>query len=170
MSTSTPYTIRDARPEDRAAARTLTLTAYGRYAEIMAPEAWAGLEQAVRAALTAEGPFEQFVAEQAGAIVGSVFLFPAGGDPAKAGGRMIWPELRLLAVDSAARGQGIGRALIAACIERARANGAPALGLYSSASMREALALYERFGFTRMPAYDFQPPGAELIMAFAMEF
>lgn len=164
------YTIRRARADEWAAAGELTMAAYMQYAEIMAPEAWPGLHNALTTALAGLQPENHFVAEQDGALIGSVLLFPAsGGNTGSGGGRMIWPELRLLAVAPAARGQGIGQALIQACIAQARAEGAPAIGLYSSDSMRAAIAIYEQFGFTRMPTYDFQPPGAELIKAFKLE-
>lgn len=162
---STAFTIRDARAGERAAIAELTRGVYNAYAEIMAPSAWEGLRQAMEGALASADPAERIVAEQGGQLVGSVMLFPpaAGG---AGGGRMVWPELRMLAVAPAARGQGIGRALVAACIERARRLGYPALGLYSSQSMQTAIALYGRMGFVPAPEYNFQPPGAELIQAF----
>lgn len=170
MTTPQGLTIRPARHDERAEARALTLDAYAQYAELMAPSAWEALRQAVVTALGATGPAEHLVAVQGGALLGSVMLFPAsGGDTAGAGGRMIWPELRLLAVREELRGRGIGTALVRACAERARAWGAPALGLYSSESMRSALALYERLGFARQPQYDFRPPGAELVRAYRLE-
>lgn len=169
MTTLAPFSVRLARADERPAARALTLEAYEPYATLMAPSAWAGLHQALQSALAATTPHEHLVAEQGGQLVGSVLLFPAsGGDTAGAGGRMIWPELRLLAVMPAARGRGVGAALVGACVERARAAAAEALGLYTSASMGSAIALYERLGFTRVPAYDFQPPGAELIRAYKL--
>ncbi len=164
------FRIRAARADERAAAAELTMAAYAQYEQLMPPGAWPGLQRAISAALASDDPREHFVAERAGALLGSVMLFPATeGDSAGAGGRMIWPELRLLAVDSAARGQGIGAALVQACLEQARAAGAPALGLYTSDSMRAAQALYQRFGFTRVPAYDFLPPGGELVKAFRLD-
>lgn len=167
MRNIAPITIREARPDEHEAARALTLAAYAPLANVMTPPAWAGLANALQSALATTSPHEQLVAVQGDMLVGSVRLFPAStGDPDGSGGRMIWPELRLLAVAPAARSQGVGTALVRACIERARAAGAPALGLYTSASMRSAIALYERLGFTRVPAYDFQPPGAELITAY----
>jgi GNAT superfamily N-acetyltransferase len=169
MATDAPYMIREGYLEDRPAARELTIAAYGEYAVIMAPSAWEPLHRAILAALDFQGSATHLVAEQDGVLIGSVLLFPASGaDTASSGGRMVWPELRLLAVAPAARAQGVGAALVAACIERARAAGAPALGLYTSDSMRTAMALYERLGFTRVPEYDFQPPGAELVKAYRL--
>lgn len=170
MSTESSYTIRAVRDEERATARALTLAAYGEYAEQMEPSAWAALREAITAALAGAGPVEHLVAERAGEVVGSVMLFPPStGDTGSAGGRMRWPELRLLAVTPEDRGHGVGAALVRACVERARAAGAPALGLYTSNSMRSAIALYERLGFARVPEHDFRPPGAELVKAYKLE-
>jgi predicted N-acetyltransferase YhbS len=167
MTTNQPFAIRAARDSERAAISELTLAAYGQYAELMAPAAWAGLHQALLGALASEGPAKRIVAVQGDILIGSVMLFPPSGDgTASAGGRMIWPELRLLSVADAWRGRGVGEALVDACIAQARAAGAPTLGLYSSDSMQAAIRLYERKGFERIPEYDFQPPGAELIKAY----
>jgi ribosomal protein S18 acetylase RimI-like enzyme len=45
-----------------------------------------------------------------------------------------------------------------ACLERARAAGAPVLCLHTAAFMTAAVALYEAMGFRRAPAYDFDVP------------
>ena len=63
--------------------------------------------------------------------------------------------IRATAVDPAARGQGIGRLLVDACIERARAAEATDIGLHTAPFMETAIRLYERAGFRRAPAYDF---------------
>jgi GNAT superfamily N-acetyltransferase len=71
---------------------------------------------------------------------------------------------RMLGVDPAAQGRGAGRALVAACIERARADGRRALCLHSTPWMRTAHGLYESFGFVRDPARDWSPvPGIDLV-------
>jgi predicted N-acetyltransferase YhbS len=162
--------IRDARPDDRPAVRELTLRAYAEFGEIMAPVAWAGLDRAVRGVLDAEPvEAERIVAERDGRIVGSVLLYPPAVDAYDgAVGRANWPEVRLLAVDPDERGRGIGKALMAECIRRARSHGASELGLHSSDSLRAAVTMYERMGFERAPVYDFQPPGAELVKAYRL--
>ncbi len=78
------------------------------------------------------------------------------------------PEVRLLAVAPGIRGQGIGRALVEACIARARQSGASEIGLHTSDTMQSAKQLYERMGFVRVPADDFFPNGAELVMAYRL--
>ena len=162
--------IRDARAADRDTIRALTLAAYAEHARVMAPDAWAGLDGAVRAALETEGEgVERIVAERAGELVGSVMLYSpsvdAYGGIAK---RVSWPELRLLAVAPTLRGAGIGQALVEECARRARRAGAAELGLHTSESLRAAVRMYERMGFVRAPEFDFRPGGAELVMAYRL--
>lgn len=149
------------------AVRQLTLEAYHQYATIMQPGAWAGLAKALESAFEIANTADIFVAEQDGVLIGSVMLFPPtlnSYDNQKAVSYI--PELRLLAVAPSGRGCGVGKALVNACIERARGSGAVAIGLHSSDSMRVAIHLYESMGFVRVPEYDFQPPGAELVKAY----
>lgn len=164
-------TLRDLRPEEREAAERLTLAAYGEYAAVMAPAAWAGLERAVRAALADPGQAERVVAERGddGTLAGSVMLYPAAAD-AYGGeiGPLRWPEVRLLAVAPTARGLGVGRALMDECVRRARAAGATSLGVHTSRSMRAALAMYAAMGFVRVPEHDFHPEGGEVVEAYRL--
>jgi len=161
--------LRDARDDERDAVRELTLRAYAEYATIMTPEAWAGLEGAVRTALDAWAPAERIVAEHEGRLVGSVALYPASAAAYGAlAGTVPHPELRMLAVACEARGLGVGRLLVDECVRRARRMGAAELGLHTSASMRTAIRMYERMGFERAPEHDFQPPGGELVTAYRL--
>lgn len=159
--------IRDAGVADRSAVRAVTMRAYGEYATTMQPSAWAALLGAVESALIAAGRAHRIVVEREGAIVGSVMLFPPAADAySGATARGAHPELRLLAVDPLARGHGVARLLVEECVHRARADGAEAIGLHTSASMRGAIRLYAGMGFVRDPARDFQPDGAELVEGY----
>jgi predicted N-acetyltransferase YhbS len=161
--------VRDARAEEREAVRTLTMGAYGEYASVMEPSAWAGLEQALRTALSTDGPAEWIVAERGGRIVGSVMLYPPATDAyAGAAARMRWPELRLLSVAPEVRGGRVGQALVDECVRRARRMGAEELGLHTSRSMAAARRMYRRMGFVRAPEHDFQPGGAELVEGYRL--
>ncbi|MGH7187169.1 MAG: GNAT family N-acetyltransferase, partial [Pseudomonadota bacterium] len=114
--------IRDARPGDRGFIEAVTLAAYEQYAALM-PAHWEGYRQNIVSTLAAAKLDAQIVAEDEGRIVGSVLLYPAGSAMARPGGGTItlsWPEVRLLAVAPAARGQGVGAALMDECIRRAR--------------------------------------------------
>jgi GNAT superfamily N-acetyltransferase len=73
-------------------------------------------------------------------------------------------EFRMLAVAPAARGRGVGAALVQACVDRAVATGSTALALCSMASMTPAHRIYGRFGFVRAPDRDWEPePGIRLV-------
>ena len=63
-------------------------------------------------------------------------------------------EVKCMIVDAAARGQGIGRALLNQLALHALAAGVHELRLTTGIGQAEAIALYERFGFTRCVPYD----------------
>jgi ribosomal protein S18 acetylase RimI-like enzyme len=79
-------------------------------------------------------------------------------------------EIRMLAVDPGAHGRGIGSALAAACVERARDEpGIKRVVLCSQPSMRAAHRIYARLGFERTPDLDWSPlPGVDL-WAFGLD-
>ena len=158
--------IRDARDGDREAIQNVTLSAYQEYAMIM-PAHWEDYRQNILDTLAEVKPAEQIVAEQAGAIVGTVLMYPAGtilDRPDETTNSLEWPEVRLLAVAPAARGQGVGAALMQECIRRARRAGVAALTLHTTDMMQVAMRMYERMGFVRMPQLDFYPAEDEDIV------
>jgi ribosomal protein S18 acetylase RimI-like enzyme len=157
--------IRDARSSDRGAIEAVTLAAYQQYAAVM-PAMWDGYRQNILATLGAARPDAQIVAEAREEIVGAVLLQRAGTVIATPGGESITlasPEVRLLAVAPAARGQGVGVTLMHECIRRARRSGAAALTLHTTDIMEAAVRLYERLGFVRARELDFEPaPGVTI--------
>lgn len=151
--------IRDARDSDRAIICEVTISAYQEYASRM-PANWEEYRQNILATLAEVKPAEQIVAEQDGAVVGTVLLYPAGTvmtPRAEVSVTFAWPEVRLLAVAPAARGQGIGAALMRECLHRARQSGAKALTLHTTDMMQVAMSMYERMGFVHAPDLDFRP-------------
>ena len=62
-------------------------------------------------------------------------------------------EVKCMVVDAAARGQGIGRALLDQLALHALAAGVHELKLTTGTRQVEAIALYERFGFVRCAPY-----------------
>lgn len=92
-----------------------------------------------------------------GEVVGAVlFLHPDG--PLAQVAQNGEAEFRVLAVAPEARDQGIGEALVDACVQRARRDGAPAVVLWSQPTMPAAHRLYERLGFVRVPDRDVDDP------------
>lgn len=82
------------------------------------------------------------LAEVGGVVVGGVGLLPAhrAGDV----------ELVKMAVDPTHQGHGIGRRLMSAAIERARALGFRRVTLESNARLASAVHLYEAYGFRHL--------------------
>lgn len=163
--------IRDAQVDEMDAILELTLAAYDEFGTTMPAVNWRGLRQTIVNTLKAPGEADVIVAEMGNEIVGSVLLFPGDSD-AYGSGRVEGvglPELRLLAVKPSARGQGIGTILMEECIHRARSSGAAALGLHTGDSMVVALPMYERRGFVRTPALDFDVPEGELVKAYRLD-
>lgn len=68
-------------------------------------------------------------------------------------------SFRFLAVAPSARGRGVGRQLVEACIDAARAAGCRRLAIFTMDFMTEAHRLYERLGFSRRPDRDVVFPG-----------
>ena len=60
-------------------------------------------------------------------------------------------EVIKMTVSEAARGTGLGRQLMDACIARARALGAPRLYLETNSALGPALGLYRAAGFVDLP-------------------
>ena len=82
---------------------------------------------------------DAWVAELDDQVIGSVFLMKAD-DPEVA-------KLRLLYVDPAARGMGVGSRLVDMCIERARTIGYHTLTLWTNDVLTSARKIYQAAGF-----------------------
>jgi GNAT superfamily N-acetyltransferase len=89
-----------------------------------------------------------FMAEQGGEAVGCVALIAM-----KDGGF----EVAKMTVAEAARGTGLGRLLMQACLDEAARAGAPRLYLESNSSLAPALGLYRAMGFVDL-APEMRPP------------
>ena len=144
----------------------MTRAAYAEYAARMPPRLWQAYRGNIETTLAEPAPAAQIVADEAGAVVGAVLLYPPADDalPPRP-----WPEVRLLAVAPAARGRGIGAALMQECIWRTREAGQPVLSLHTTDFMRVAKAMYERMGFVRAPEIDFTPAPGVVIQGFRLD-
>lgn len=157
--------IRLARPEDFDDIRGITLAVYvgeGYAGEHYAPTL-ADVEHRYQAT-------ELLVAELAGLVVGSVAFVRHGGDYAEITAGPHEAAFRMLVVDPAARGHGIGELLVRVCIERARATpGVRRIAISTEASMIAAHRLYRRLGFHREPSRDWSPIEDVQLLCYTLE-
>ena len=85
-------------------------------------------------------PKDLWVAEQNGAIVGSIFVMPSEGLEGSA-------QLRMLYVEPSARGQGVGTALVAQAVSFARGSGYKRMRLWTHTIQESARKIYAAAGF-----------------------
>lgn len=153
--------VRQAGAAEWPAIADLTEEAYAALAPSPAPAFWWDYLGSIRATLLAPDTARRLVVDGAGGaggIAASALLCPASAGPSR--GRNPYPEMRLLAVRSDQRGQGLGGRLIAACEQQARTDGYEAITLHTTSLMPTAKAMYERRGYLRAPELDFEPaPG-----------
>jgi ribosomal protein S18 acetylase RimI-like enzyme len=153
-------TVEPAQPDDFARIAQLTVDVYvggGLATPAYAPELADVTGRAERSELlVVRGPD--------GRVVGSVALVLAGDF-----GNVITSDeeaaFRMLVVDPAAQGQGVGELLVTTCLERARAAGKRRMVISTDPLMTTAQRLYRRLGFTRLPERDWRPqPGVDLLV------
>jgi ribosomal protein S18 acetylase RimI-like enzyme len=155
-----PIEIRDPEPAELDAVGALCVAAYapflgdkGHYVAVLRD-----VERRARDA-------ELLVAADDHRVLGTVTFVPDGGPL----GEIAGPdeaEFRMLAVDPAARGRGIGTALLRRVIEESAARGRAGVVCSSLPQMRAAHQLYERLGFRRAPERDWSPFPDVVLLAF----
>ncbi len=102
-----------------------------------------------------------------GRVLGTVTFVPDGG-PLGEIARPDEGEFRMLAVDPAAQGRGVGEALLRRVLAESARRGKAGVACSSQPAMRAAHRVYERLGFRRDPSRDWSPvPGVDLL-AFAV--
>ncbi|WP_230487359.1 GNAT family N-acetyltransferase [Nocardioides anomalus] len=153
--------LRRARPEDLAAVGEATVAAYASFVAGRNDPYLDKLRDA--GARDREAELWVAVAEDDRTVLGSVTLCPDGSSWREVA-RGDEGEFRMLAVDPAAQGQGVGLALVEHCLDHFREQGAPAVVISSLTEMSAAHRLYGRLGFERLPDRDWSPlPGVDLI-------
>ncbi len=144
--------VREARPEDLAAAGELTDLAY--LADVLITED-DDYRVRLRDAAARAREAVLLVATLDDAVVGTITVAGHGGpwsDIAEPGE----VELRMLAVDPAYRGRGVGEALLRAGIEHGLAAGAERVVLSTMTAMATAQRMYDRIGLHRVPERDWR--------------
>ena len=95
-----------------------------------------------------------WIAELDGAPVGSVFCMRKDDSTA---------QLRLLLVEPAARGLGLGERLVAECLAFARRAGYPEIVLWTNDILTAARRIYQRFGFELVDSEPHHSFGHDLV-------
>lgn len=147
--------IRPLHPADAARVGELTLAGYDRYGRIDGPyrdHLADPLQRIDRCSAL-------LVAELDGEVVGTVtFVLPGDGEWEGRAAPEGDASFRILAVDPAAEGHGVGRALVTACIDLARQHGCRRLVIVTMAWMDRAQRMYAGLGFARRPDLDVRFP------------
>jgi predicted N-acetyltransferase YhbS len=145
--------VRDAGRSELPEVRRVLLGAYREYAEALPPAVFGRYLTDILDVQGRVGAGRLLVATHGGRVVGSVTFYADAGREGF-GWPTGWAGLRALGVEPSARGAGVGQALVQACLERARAAGAPVLCLHTAEFMTAAVAIYERLGLRRDPTFD----------------
>ena len=165
-------TIRTAAPGEYAEIGELTVRAYAAVGDpLQGGPTYAAYEDELRnVAGRAESCLVLAAVDLAGRILGAVTFVPGPGMPWSESEREDEAGFRALAVDSSARGQGVGRTLATACIERARGMGRHGVAIYTRPSMTVAHRLYESLGFNRDRSRDWEFEPGEWLWSYVLTF
>jgi ribosomal protein S18 acetylase RimI-like enzyme len=162
-----PFTIRVVRPGEYEALGEVTVRAYA----AIPGEHDDGYHPYLRDVAGRAASVPVLVAvDDAGRVLGGVSYIPGPGTPLSESERPDEAGFRTLAVDPAATGRGIGRALAQACIARARADGRAGMAIFTRPSMVVAHRLYESLGFERDPARDWEFDPGEWLWSYVLRF
>jgi ribosomal protein S18 acetylase RimI-like enzyme len=143
------FTLRDFRPADADAVNRVALAAFAEFRDEYADWPTHADRLARAAELAAVGETIVACGERDGGpeLVVGVVTYLGPHPPGVPRSTPEWAAIRLLAVDPAFRGRGLGRALTEECLRRARRDGASVVALHTSPIMRVALPMYLRMGF-----------------------
>jgi GNAT superfamily N-acetyltransferase len=138
--------IRDYENSDADDVNRIAVSAFGQFRDRYQdwPAMLARLSQT--SALGATG--EVIVAELQDEFAGAVAYFGPNSEKAAFFDRR-WAIIRMLVVDPAFRGKGLGRALSSECIARATRDRSSVVALHTSPIMTVALPMYLRMGFVK---------------------
>jgi isopenicillin N synthase-like dioxygenase/predicted N-acetyltransferase YhbS len=107
--------------------------------------------------------------DDGGQLLGGVTYVDGPDSPMAEDVPMNAAGIRMLAVAVEAQRRGVGEALVRACIDRAAASGRDAVVLHTTPWMRAAHRLYERFGFERTPARDWEVTPGLILLAYELD-
>ena len=156
--------IRLATPEEYTAVGDVTVAAYAPF--LLGPTD--PYSDRLRDAAGRAAAADLWVAVEDGRVLGTI-TDPPHGSPYRELAGEGESEFRMLAVDPAAQGRGVGDALVRHLLERARAHGHRRVLISSLPEMTGAHRVYERLGFRRVPELDWRPLADVLLIGFALD-
>jgi GNAT superfamily N-acetyltransferase len=161
-------TIRNAKPDEFVSIGKLMVDAYSGLEGFPGPEEMPAYYDMLRnvGELTKKPSTELLVAiSPTGGVLGAVVYFgdiQQYGANITAAGEKNASGFRLLAVDAAARGQGVGKLLVNGCIQKAKERGHDQVILHTTKSMQTAWKMYEAMGFKSSKDLDFSQGGVDV--------
>ncbi|MGN9779054.1 GNAT family N-acetyltransferase [Micromonospora sp. H33] len=160
--------VRPAGPAEFAAVARLTVAAYEADGQLKGETGYAVVLADV-ASRAEHGDVLVAVDPATDAVLGSVTFVQPGTRYAEQAGPGE-AEFRMLAVDPAAQGRGVGAALVDACVARATEQGCSAVVIcvrdgYAASAQR----LYQRRGFVRVPEKDWSPLAGVDLLALRLD-
>ncbi|TNE44281.1 MAG: GNAT family N-acetyltransferase [Deltaproteobacteria bacterium] len=136
--TRNDFVLRPATREDGPAVMALVSTVLQEYGLKTDPQSTDADLADIEASYLEPGGWFQVVVGPSGDIVGSVGLFLEDSESC---------ELRKMYLLPQARGVGLGRELLDQALEQARQSGFRRVTLETAKVLKEAIAMYERYGF-----------------------
>jgi ribosomal protein S18 acetylase RimI-like enzyme len=161
------FAIRPIEPREHAALGAITVAAYEATGEVLDADYAAELRDVSARA----GDCDVLVAAAPdGMILGGVTFVPGPGVSMSELEHEDEAGIRMLAVDPAAQGLGVGRALTVACLDRARASGRTGVALFTRPNNEVAQRLYGSLGFVRDAGRDWEYEPGRWLWAFRLVF
>jgi ribosomal protein S18 acetylase RimI-like enzyme len=157
--------IREAAPEDYGAAGEVAVAAYEEFYEANLGYYADRLRDVASRAKDAV----LLVAVEGRTIVGTVTYVPDQTSSYAEGIAEGEAMIRMLSVAPSHKRRGIGRALSAACVERARSEGKVRLVLHADQIQEASQALYRSIGFHRDSARDFRPDDETFLVCYVLD-
>lgn len=144
-------TYRFATRQDVEQLRALGILAYGQFKDILTPENWEIMNVLLGTGISYQELLDKsaaFVCETQNCIIGMAYLIPSG-NPTDIF-QEDWCYIRMVGVNPAYEGNGIGKKLIQMCIEYAKETQEKTIALHTSEFMDSARHIYESLGFERI--------------------
>jgi GNAT superfamily N-acetyltransferase len=152
MQAATDIRVREYAASDADDLNRIAVAAFGQFRDQYRD--WPAMQASLSKTSDLSASGEVIVVECQNRMAGAVAYFGPGSRKAAFFDQR-WSIIRMLVVDPAFRGKGLGRVLSTECIARAKRDGSPIIALHTSPIMSVALPMYLRMGFVK--AHDAPP-------------